>query len=169
MQVNTLPNKNYDKYKDKQQFFTYYFAGGAHAIKRKVLQQAGNLPDAFFYGMEEYDLSYRILDLGYCIKYDASIVMLHKESPAGRKPKQEKLMMMWVNKCIVAWTYLPKRFFYSTAIMWSVEYLMKTNFNVGGFFKGWAKVLSVPTKNKRMPIKKSTMHYLRAVEARLWY
>ena len=57
MQVNALPHKQFEKYKGMHSFFTYYFAGGAHAIKRKLLIEAGNLPEEFFYGMEEYDLS----------------------------------------------------------------------------------------------------------------
>jgi GT2 family glycosyltransferase len=169
MQVNALPHKQFDKYKDKQTFFTYYFAGGAHAIKRKILDEVGHLPDEFFYGMEEYDLSYRIIDKGYCIKYDASIVMLHKESPLGRKPKQDKLRMMWINKCKVAYRYLPTSYFYSTAIMWGFQYLKETRFDVVGFFKGWKFIFSIPSTEKRMPISRSALEYLKDVEARLWY
>ncbi|HEX6916271.1 MAG TPA: glycosyltransferase family 2 protein, partial [Chitinophagaceae bacterium] len=129
MQVNGLPHKHYRSYKDKQEFFTYYFAGGAHAIRRQLLEEVGRLPEDFFYGMEEYDLSYRILEKGYCIKYDASIVMRHKESPLGRKPKSEKLKMMWVNKARVAFRYLPFRYYISTSLMWSLQYLKETGFN----------------------------------------
>jgi GT2 family glycosyltransferase len=169
MQVNGLPHKKYSQYKNKQEFFTYYFAGGAHAIKRKVLEEVGNLPEEFFYGMEEYDLSYRVLEKGYCIKYDASIVMLHKESPLGRKPKAEKLRMMWVNKSRVAYRYLPTLYYFSTAIMWSFQYLKETGFNLKGYFEGWKQVLSIPKKEKRTPLSKETMLYLEKVQARLWY
>ncbi len=169
MQINGLPHKRIEKYKNKEKFFTYYFAGGAHAIQRKVLLETGNLPEEFFYGMEEYDLSYRIIDKGYCIKYDSNIVMLHKESPLGRKTKEEKLRMMWVNKAKVAWRYLPKFYYYSTSLMWSFQYLNETKYNIGGYFKGWKAVLSIPSKEKRIPISQSSLDYLRAVEARLWY
>lgn len=169
MQKNALPHKQFNKYKDKKEFFTYYFAGGAHAIKTSLLQQAGNLPAEFFYGMEEYDLSYRLLDKGYCIKYDSSIVMLHKESPLGRKPKSEKQRMMWVNKCKVAYRYLPKRYFYSTAIMWSMQYLLKTGFDIKGWLEGWRLIFTIPSTEKRTPLKQSTLKYLEEVEARLWY
>lgn len=168
-QVNGLPHKQFDEHRDLPEFFTYYFAGGAHAIKKKVLDQVGNLPAEFFYGMEEYDLSYRILDIGYCIKYDSSIVMLHKESPLGRKPKRDKQRMMWVNKCKVAYRYLPKRYYYSTALMWSIEYLRKVGFDVSGWLQGWKEALAVAGSEKKTPIKKSTMDYLRKVKARLWY
>ncbi len=169
MQVNALPHKQYEAYKDKPDFFTYYFAGGAHAIKKSVLEEVGNLPPEFFYGMEEYDLSYRILDKGYSIKYENSIVMLHKESPLGRKPKSEKVRMMWVNKTKVAYRYLPKIYFYSTAIMWSLEYLKKTGFDINGWLKGWRQIFHISSTEKRTSIKSSTLLYLNEVEARLWY
>lgn len=169
MQVNGLPHKKYKLFKDKKEFFTYYFAGGAHAIRKTVLQEVGNLPEEFFYGMEEYDLSYRILEKGYCIKYDASIVMLHKESPLGRKTKADKLRMMWVNKAKVAYRYLPTLYYFSTAVMWSFQYLKETGFNLKGYFQGWKQILSIPKKEKRTPLSKETMLYLEKVEARLWY
>ncbi|GEO10993.1 glycosyltransferase family 2 protein [Segetibacter aerophilus] len=169
MQKNGLPHKQFEQYKDKSEFFTYFFAGGAHAIKRKILDEAGQLPAEFFYGMEEYDLSYRILDNGYCIKYDSSIVMLHKESPLGRKPRSDKQRMMWVNKTKVAYRYLPKTYFYSTALMWSFEYLSKTSFDIKGWLTGWKQVFDIPQKEQRTRLKESTLNYLKKVEARLWY
>lgn len=169
MQVNALPHKQFDKYKNKSSFFTYYFAGGAHAIKRSILNEVGNLPEEFFYGMEEYDLSYRLIDKGYCIKYDDSIVMLHKESPLGRKPKHEKLRMMWVNKAKVAYRYLPIGYFFSTAFMWSLQFLKETNFNISSFIKGWQAIFKIPSTEKRKPLTKSSLNYLAKTEARIWY
>lgn len=169
MQKNALPHKHFEEYKNKSFFETYYYAGGAHAIKREVIDKIGGYPNDFFYGMEEYDLAYRILESGYSIVYSDKIVMLHKESPLGRKPKKEKLQMMWVNKTKVAWRYLPKKYFYSTAFMWSMQYLRETGFNLKGFFIGWKKILNISSGEKRRPIQKNTMDYLRKVKARLWY
>lgn len=169
MQQNALPHKQYNAYKDKHHFETYYYAGGAHAIRRTVLEEVGKYPEDFFYGMEEYDLSYRILDADYCIIYSSSVVMLHKESPFGRKPKNEKLRMMWVNKSRVAWRHLPKRYFYSTAVLWSLQYLRMTNFDVKGFILGWKQIAGIKTQEPRKPIRPSTLRYLRKLQARLWY
>ena len=169
MQVNALPHKRFNEYKDKSFFETYFYAGGAHAVKRDAMEQLGNYPDNFFYGMEEYDLSYRLLDAGYSIVYSDKVIMLHKESPLGRKPKKEKLRMMWVNKSKVAYRYLPKKYFYSTAILWSLEYLKKTSFNIDGFFKGWKEVLAITRKEKRTTVSKDTLDYLKKMKARLWY
>jgi len=169
MQVNALPHKNFNDFKDKSFFETYYYAGGAHAIKRDVIEKLGSYPDDFFYGMEEYDLGYRILDAGYSIVYSDKIVMLHKESPLGRKPKKEKLRMMWVNKCKVAYRYLPKKYFYSTAVMWSFQYLKITGFDLSGYFRGWKEISKIPSREKRTPVSEKTLTYLKQVKARLWY
>lgn len=169
MQVNGLPHKRYNEYKDKPEFFTYYFAGGAHAIRRKVLEEVGNLPEEFFYGMEEYDLSYRVLEKGYCIKYDASIIMRHKESPLGRKPKADKLRMMWVNKAKVAYRYLPSLYFGTTALLWSFQFLRETGFHFRGYVEGWKQVFRIPREEKRTPLSAATIRYLEQVRARLWY
>jgi len=169
MQVNAFPHKNFSSLRDKDFFQTYYYAGGAHAIRREVFAKTGNYPVDFFYGMEEYDLSYRILDHGYAIAYSDKVVMLHKESPLGRKTKKEKMAMLWINKSKVAWRYLPVRYYFSTAFLWSLEYLGKTGFDIIGWFKGWKHILKIPSAEKRVPVKKSTLEYLSSVDARLWY
>jgi GT2 family glycosyltransferase len=169
MQQNALPHKRFNEYKDKSFFETYYYAGGAHAVKREVIENLGLYPEDFFYGMEEYDLSYRILETDYVIVYSDKIVMLHKESPQGRKPKEEKLRMMWVNKTKVAFRYLPLKYYYTTAWMWSFQYLRKTGINIKGFFKGWKEIRAISKTAQRKPISDKTLAYLKMVKARLWY
>lgn len=169
MQQNALPHKLYEEYKDKSFFETYFYAGGAHAIRRSVLDAVGQYPEDFFYGMEEYDLSYRIINKGYSIVYSDKVVMLHKESPLGRKPKADKLRMMWVNKSKVAWRYLPKQYFYSTAIMWSLQYLRETRFSLKGFFAGWKMIMAIPGSEPRQTISEGSVKYLKGLRARLWY
>jgi len=169
MQVNALPHKKFELYKDKSFFETYYFAGGAHAITREAIEKLGLYPEDFFYGMEEYDLGYRLLDAGYSIAYTDSVVMLHKESPHGRNPKKEKLQMMWVNKAKVAWRYLPERYFWTTAFLWSFQYLAQTRLYIPGFWVGWGKVVRIPESEKRTPVQTTTLAYLKQLEARLFY
>ena len=169
MQVNAFPHKKYQRYKDRNEFETYYYAGGAHAVKRDLIESLGYYPDDFFYGMEEYDLAYRILDKGYSIGYSDRIIMLHKESPLGRKPKKEKIKMMWLNKSKVAFRYLPQKYFYSTALMWSLQYIRLSGFDLKGFINGWKEVSAIPKKEKKSSISKETLEYLRTLDARLWY
>lgn len=167
VQRNAFPHKRFDRHFGKSHFATSYFAGGAHAVRREALEKAGLYPEDFFYGMEEYDLSYRLIDKGYSIVYSDRIVMLHKESPQGRQPKREKLAMMWVNKSVVAWRHLPLRFFLSTALLWSFEYLRRSGFDLRGWLRGWSRIVSIPGTQRRRPVSRDAMVYLRRVGARL--
>ena len=77
--------------------------------------------------------------------------------------------MMWVNKSKVAFRYLPKKYFYSTAFMWSLQYLKITGFNLSGFFLGWKEVFQIRATEQRNTINKPALNYLEKVKARLWY
>jgi GT2 family glycosyltransferase len=168
-QKNAFPHKQFEEKKALHHFETAYFVGCAHAIRSKVFEKTGYYPENFFYGMEEYDLSYRVLDSGYAIVYDDRVLILHKESPEGRLTNREKLRGMWVNKSKVAWKYLPKKFFYSTALLWSYEYLRKTGFHFAGWLKGWKEVFAIKKAEQRKPLQNDTLSYLQKVDARLHY
>jgi GT2 family glycosyltransferase len=61
------------------------FLGGACAIRRSVFDRCGELPAAFFYSHEETDFSWRALDAGFEIRYDAGAIMYHPASnPSAR-------------------------------------------------------------------------------------
>ncbi|MDQ2813830.1 MAG: glycosyltransferase [Actinomycetota bacterium] len=60
------------------------FLGGACAIRRSAYLAAGGLPDLFFYGHEETDLAWRLLDRGYRLEYDAAARMCHHTLPNAR-------------------------------------------------------------------------------------
>ena len=168
-QLNAFPHKSFEKRNHLQSFDTYYFAGCGNIIVKEAFDIAGPFPTDFFYGMEEYDLSYRILDAGYTIKYIANIVLLHKESPEGRQTKSDKLRGMWVNKTKVAWRYLPMPCYFTTAIMWSMFFLLNSKFDLIGFINGWLAIVTIPFKEKRNKVSKLSQEYLNKVEARILY
>jgi GT2 family glycosyltransferase len=60
------------------------FLGGASAIRRPAYLEAGGYPDEFFYGHEETDLAWRLLDRGYRLEYDAAARMCHHTLPNAR-------------------------------------------------------------------------------------
>ncbi|GEM_PF-139401 len=168
-QQNAFPHKQYEAYKDKDWFLTYYFAGGAHLAKRELFDKIGYYPEDFFYGVEEYDLSFRTLDAGYTIAYDGAVNVLHKESPKGRLPNNTKLAMMWRNKCIVAYRYLPKKYFYSTLFMWCFFYLKRSGFDLAGALRHLWRNAKIPGSIPSSPVSSKTLHYLESVKARLGY
>ncbi len=60
------------------------FLGGASAIRRSAYLAAGGYPDLFFYGHEETDLAWRLMDRGYRLEYDATARMCHHTLPNAR-------------------------------------------------------------------------------------
>lgn len=169
IQRNLFPHKRFQERKDLDSFHTHYFAGAAHAIKRDVFLELGGFPADFFYGMEEYDLGYRLVKSGYCVVYCSRAVVLHKESPLGRVTPRSKHAMMWLNKVKVAWTYLPKRYYWSTVVMWSGAYFIQSKGDLFGWLKGLNRALAIRKHTSRQPLSQSDLTYLRRCEARLWY
>ena len=60
-----------------------YFAGGACAIRRGVFHRVGLYDESLFYGGEELDLSYRLLEAGFHILFDPSVTVLHHAAGRG--------------------------------------------------------------------------------------
>ncbi len=169
LQVTAFPHKDFEHYQHMPRFLTSYYVGCAHVLLREAWNAAGEYPTDFFYGMEEYDLSYRLLARGYCIGYDGSAELFHKESPLGRTPRPVQLSMMWVNKSKVAWKYLSPFYFVTTACLWAGFYLKKSGFNLRFFFSSLRKIMRIPLSIKRTPVGADVMNYLKAVGARKWF
>ena len=93
----------------------------------------------------------------------------HKESRDGRVPDDAKLRLQWVNKSAIAWRYLPLRYFVTTALMWSLEYVRRVRGHPRSYLRAWADVLRIPFDESRRPIGPQALAYLRRVDARLWY
>lgn len=67
-----------------EEFPAAMFVGAGHAIRRAAFEAAGGYDDSLFFAWEELDLSYRILNLGYLIRYVPAAMVRHKVSPEGR-------------------------------------------------------------------------------------
>ena len=168
-QQTALPHKRFEEYRSKEMFLTAYFTGCSHLIRRELLSKTGLYPTDFFYGMEEYDLSYRVIKAGYSLGYYAGVTFEHKESPKGRQPNYEKLASQWVNKSKVARRYLPFPYYLTTMLGWSWEYLKKGGGHWGTYFRSWGRALKAGIAEKRNPVGRAGLEYLKKVRARLWY
>ena len=168
-QRSAYPHKRRDPSTADREFLTSYFVGGATLMRKEALDLVGLYPEDSIYGMEEYDLGYRMIDSGYTIGYDPSVTIEHKESRDGRLADDAKLRLQWVTKSVVAWRHLPRRYFVTTALMWSLEYVRRVRGNPGTYLRAWRDVLRIPFVERRKPIGPEALAYLRMVDARLWY
>jgi GT2 family glycosyltransferase len=68
----------------REEFDTTMFIGAGHALRRDVFERAGGYDDRLFFCMEEIDLCYRIINLGYGVRYVPHLKVYHKVSPEHR-------------------------------------------------------------------------------------
>jgi GT2 family glycosyltransferase len=168
-QRSAYPHKYREPTTADTKFLTSFFVGGATLMRKEALDLVGPYPEDSIYAMEEYDLGYRMIDAGYAIGYDPSVTIEHKESRDGRVPYHARLRLQWVNKSVIAWRYLPLRYFITTALMWSLEYVRRVRGHPGDYVHGWRDVIRIPFVERRKPIGPEALAYLRMVDARLWY
>lgn len=158
---NVLVKKEFP-HKDKRKselehFYTYYYIGVAHIILKEVIDKVGYYPEDFFYGMEEYDLSYRILDNDYDILYDSRFQVLHKNSKLGRKSSSFIIRKYSENKIKVALRNLPLKYVITHWFLWSSKYLLSSKMNIFGFFILQFSLIKYLKKNNRKLVSKKTI------------
>jgi len=67
-----------------REFMSTRFIGAGHALRRIAFEGAGGYDADLFFAGEERDLSYRILNLGYGVRYCPEFAVLHKVDPTAR-------------------------------------------------------------------------------------
>ena len=106
-------------------FNTYYIIGAGNAIRKEFLNEHRFPTDFGLYGMEEIDLSYRIINSGLKILYSSSIIIEHKRSVNGRLLPLDVIFRNTVNRCCIAIKYLKPYYIITCFIFWSCYYLKK--------------------------------------------
>jgi GT2 family glycosyltransferase len=167
-QITAFPHKKYSKYQDKKVFNTSYFVGAAAVFKKKAVEEVGYYRHSIIY-MEEYDLSFRVINAGYSIAFDGDVIIWHKETPAGRVPSKAKNAMMWYNKTMIFRNLIPGLYEYTVDFMWSLNFLKNSKFDLKMFFETRKLIRKMRKTIKPEKISKAAMQYLKDVEARLWY
>jgi GT2 family glycosyltransferase len=117
------------------------FAGGACAIRRSAFDEAGGLPAQFFYGHEETDLAWRLLDLGYHLEYDGEARMCHPAVPNARHAAWYRLDGR--NRVLVARRNLPWPLAWAYLLDWFALTVLRERSPgavrawLAGFAEGW--------------------------------
>lgn len=148
-----------------------YFAGGACAIRRGVFDRVGLYDESLFYGGEELDLSYRLLEAGFHILFDPSVTVLH-HAAAGRS-ESFALYFFARNRPWVALRHLPLLCCVTHIVGWWAWSLAQ------GFWKRAMTValrgmrdcmVGIPSRwGERRPISGPTRRFLARNNGRLWF
>ncbi len=163
------PLKNAQLIKDKQEVFYNLFFGYGHVFPKQLIEQTGYYQEDFFYGMEEYDLSYATIKAGYSILFTQDLLMLHKQNPNGRESSVKTYARMFENKMVVVYKHLPAVYVITHFILWSCFFLYKSGFKLGVYFRTIQSLRKRLHVAERNIMTSSGMLYLKKVGARLWY
>ena len=147
-----------------------YFLGGAHAIRSKVFDLVGGYPKDFEYGMEELDISFRILDKGFRILYFPSVVAWHNPSTFGRLGKKSYWKNILGNRLKVGIRNLPWRYFMVNLIVWSLKAL-KESMNAMVLVETYSSLIRNRKEifKERKVISHETLFRLKKIDNRLYY
>ena len=173
--INYYPKKislKYLPYRKKslspnQEFETTYFLGCGHAIKREVYETVGFYMDVFF-GMEELDLSFRILEAEKKIIFFPEVKVYHKKSKKGRVPNELEHMLQ--NRFKVLYRNLPWKYVVVNSLFWTVVILVKTGSPLTiyraakQFFQDFPDI-----KNQRKVLRSETLKRIKKLKGRLYY
>ena len=106
-----------------QPFLTTRIVGGGSICRRDVLEGAGGFDENLFFGWEDVELGYRIINLGYTICYNPSITIIHKSSLEKRQYWSDQRYYHYVKGRL----YLEQKYnnFGGKLLMMAAGYLIK--------------------------------------------
>jgi len=163
-----FPHTNKRLVKDKP-FKTFRFQASGFAMRRAAFKKIGPISEEFFYGLEELDYAYRVLNAGYEIYYEPAIRAVEHNHPGGRLPKKAVQEMCLTNKMIISFKYMPVLYLPINIVLFSAYLLMlnRGHLNVIRSFWNFLKWVACNT-GKRQPITFAARSYIRACGGQLW-
>jgi len=151
------------------------FRGGGHAIRKRLFEQLGGYRDDMFFGEEELDLAYRIIQSGHRIVYEPSVQVDHFPMPSlvgGRKVHASIELFYHVrNRGYLAYRYLPWRYALPYCTIWMLRYAVRgiRGDGVFNFFRGALAIPRFVRGIRREVLDRRALAYLTQHGGRLWY
>ena len=127
--------------------------GCGTGFRRAALEQVGGLPDEFFMAAEEYDLSLRLLDVGWDIQGFDDLHVTHLKTPVARFPRRITRLDAR-NNTLLALRYFPDPWRAAYAEEWLLRYrlLAAAKGHRAAFWRGAAAGLALGLAAEHRPI-----------------
>lgn len=151
-------------------FHTFRFVGGCVGFRASALRAVGGFLPDFFYGLEEVELAYRIIDGGWTIVYEPGIISEELEHPAGRRPKRDVQTDRLANKYIISYLRMPQPWLLFNMVAFTpyLLYFARGEASVTGAVRQFVSWLGKPGRPRRQPIGKAATRYIRACGGSTW-
>jgi GT2 family glycosyltransferase len=129
-----------------------HFLGGACVVRAATFHQLGGFDGRFFYSMEESDLSWRLLDVGWSIWYSADLRVFHPRTAPSRHAGHAQLTAR--NRLWMAWRSLPAPMLVAYVLTWTgASWVRGSSLRevLAGYREGW------PDRPARHPMRWRTV------------
>ena len=151
-------------------FETFRFVGGCVGFRAAALAQTGGFLPDFFYGLEEIELSYRIVDAGWKILYTPNITVEELEHFSGRRPKKIVQSDRLANKYIISYLRMPFPHIIINYLLFTpyLIFFAKGEVSIVSAIKKFSQWWRTPGRPRRRPISRTAQAYIRACGGSLW-
>lgn len=151
-------------------FHTFRFVGGCVGFRAATIRAVGGFLPDFFYGLEEIELSYRIIDGGWTILYDPEISAEELEHPAGRRPKKAVQTDRLANKYIISFLRMPFPHILLNYALFTpyLVFFAGGEVSVPGALAQFGRWLRKPGRLARKPISAAAARYIRDCGGSVW-
>lgn len=151
-------------------FETFRFVGGCVGFSAQALRETGGFLPDFFYGLEEIELSYRLIDAGWKILYEPAVVCEELEHPAGRRPKRQVQADRLTNKLIISFLHMPSPYVWINFLAFPpyAFFFAGGEMDVALALRQFLAWLKKPERLRRRPIGHQARAYIRACGGSLW-
>ncbi len=155
--IETKPNQD-DNAESRYQMA---FNGAGVGVRKECMEKVGGYPEEFFLYWNEQDLSIRVLDAGYRIRWFTDIISLHKYSPANRDSRRAPFYYTR-NLYWLIWKYFPPgKMLKDTFQLIYYSFYHSFSQNTLVYLKATVAALAHIGKIKRRPVKKAIIKALR--------
>lgn len=164
MAPHEFPHADKTRMKEEE-FETYQFIGVGHCVSAGWLGEF-RYDESYFYSMEEFDLSFFLINKGGTIRYTNSIVVRHKVDPRGRVGNVEKIARQLSNKMKNNYKYYPFMLRILSSGLWSLHAARKAR-SVRVLVYAWKDYFGWVSGAKRNQLTRDAKKYLKKTRASL--
>jgi len=150
-----------------------YYLGCGFAVEKEVFKKAGGFTSFLYYGEDELDFSYRVLEENGEIRYLPDVLVDHVPGPSlltdsrGRNKSYYHVR----NRIYLLYRYIPSPYAAVYAVIWTIVRLSHAlrDGELGSVMRGVSAGLSQMEEWKRDPVGPDSVAYLKQNHGRLWY
>ena len=146
--------------------YVSYFIGAAFACPKEIFKSGIIFDELFFWGNEEIDFSYNIIQNNLKILYHPECKADHYPAQSVIKEESQQFnsfILFISNRILTAYKNLPGIYFISYVFIWTVYYLLISlkTFRMLDWVKGINLGIAKTKKSSRKPLSKIGIEYLK--------